>query len=138
MNHVEKTAALDPILRVWLGLALFVFAVGQYLAFKAPPDVHQGYLIRILYVHVGAAWVAYLAFFVAMVFAVLYLWKQDPAYDRISAASAEIGLLFMLLTLFGGMMWARPTWGVFWTWEPRLTTSAILTAFYLGYFLLRH
>jgi len=138
VNHAEKTSSLDSASRALLALALAVFAVGQYLAFKAPPDVQQGYLIRILYVHVGAAWVAYLAFFVAMLYAVLYLWKQDAAYDRLSAASAEIGLLFMLLTLFGGMMWARPTWGVFWTWEPRLTTSAILTAFYVGYFLLRH
>jgi len=138
VNHAEGPSKLDPASRALLGVALAAFAVGQYLAFTAPPDVQQGYLIRILYVHVGAAWVAYLAFFVAMAYAVLYLWKQNPAYDRLSAASAEIGLIFMLLTLFGGMMWARPTWGVFWTWEPRLTTSAILTAFYVGYFLLRH
>ncbi len=138
MNNAEKPSKLDPTSRALLVAGLLVFAAGQYLAFKAPPDVQQGYLIRILYVHVAAAWVAYLAFFVAMTYAVLYLWKQNPAYDRLSAASAEIGLVFMLLTLFGGMMWARPTWGVFWTWEPRLTTSAILTAFYVGYFLLRH
>ncbi|HGY08771.1 MAG TPA: cytochrome C assembly protein [Oceanithermus profundus] len=138
MNHAVKPALLDRASTYLLALAVVVFAVGQYLAFKAPPDAQQGYLVRILYVHVGAAWVAYLAFFVAMLFAVLYLWKQHPAYDRLSSASAEIGLVFMLLTLFGGMMWARPTWGIFWTWEPRLTTSAILTAFYVGYFLLRH
>jgi len=138
VNHAAKKQTLDSVSLGLLLAALAVFAVGQYLAFTAPPDVQQGYLIRILYVHVGAAWVAYLAFFVAMVYAVLYLWKQNPAYDRLSAASAEIGLLFMGLTLIGGMMWARPTWGVYWTWEPKLTTSAILTAFYVGYFLLRH
>ena len=137
MNRTTRKSAFDSIDAVLLAAGLLVLAVGQYLAFTAPPDVQQHYLIRILYVHVGAAWTAYLAFFVAMIYAVLYLWKQNPAYDRLSAASAEVGLLFMTLTLFGGMMWARPTWGVYWTWEPKLTTSAILTAFYIGYFLLR-
>ena len=133
----SKGVAFDSIDKLLLGAGLLVLLAGQFLAFTAPPDVQQHYLIRILYVHVGAAWTAYLAFFVAMIYAILYLWKQNPAYDRLSAASAEVGLLFMLLTLFGGMMWARPTWGVYWIWEPKLTTSAILTAFYIGYFLLR-
>jgi len=137
VNRTTRKSAFDGVDAVLLAAGLLVLAVGQYLAFTAPPDVQQHYLIRILYVHVGAAWTAYLAFFVAMIYAVLYLWKQNPAYDRLSAASAEVGLLFMALTLFGGMMWARPTWGVYWTWEPKLTTSAILTAFYIGYFLLR-
>jgi len=137
VNRTTRKSAFDSVDAVLLAAGLLVLAVGQYLAFTAPPDVQQHYLIRILYVHVGAAWTAYLAFFVAMIYAVLYLWKQNPAYDRLSAASAEVGLLFMTLTLFGGMMWARPTWGVYWTWEPKLTTSAILTAFYIGYFLLR-
>jgi len=137
VNRATHRSVFDSVDAVLLTTGLLVLAVGQYLAFTAPPDVQQHYLIRILYVHVGAAWTAYLAFFVAMIYAVLYLWKQNPAYDRLSAASAEVGLLFMALTLFGGMMWARPTWGVYWTWEPKLTTSAILTAFYVGYFLLR-
>jgi len=133
----SKRKLTDSLSSFLLLVGFLVFLIGQYLAFKAPPDVQQGYLVRILYVHVGAAWTAYLAFIVAAVYAILYLWKQNPSYDRLSAASAEIGLLFMALTLFGGMMWARPTWGVYWTWEPKLTTSAILTAFYVGYFLLR-
>jgi len=137
VNRATRKSVFDTVDAVLLAAGLLVLAAGQYLAFTAPPDVQQHYLIRILYVHVGAAWTAYLAFFVAMFYAVLYLWKQDPAYDCLSAASAEVGLLFMALTLFGGMMWARPTWGVYWTWEPKLTTSAILTAFYIGYFLLR-
>jgi heme exporter protein C len=137
VNGIARKSSFDAVDTALLAVGVLILAIGQYLAFKAPPDVQQHYLIRILYVHVGAAWTAYLAFVVTMVYAVLYLWKQDPAYDRLSAASAEVGLLFMLLTLFGGMMWARPTWGVYWTWEPKLTTSAILTAFYIGYFLLR-
>ncbi|WP_457636851.1 cytochrome c biogenesis protein CcsA [Oceanithermus sp.] len=137
MNSNPGNTKFDVLDKALLVAGILVLALGQYLAFTAPPDAQQHYLIRILYVHVGAAWTAYLAFIVAMIYAVLYLWKQNPAYDRLSAASAEIGLLFMLLTLFGGMMWARPTWGVYWTWEPKLTTSAILTAFYVGYFLLR-
>ncbi len=135
----ESQAQKGPDRVFWgfflLGLALL--PVGLYLALSAPPDLNQGYLVRIMYLHVPTAWMGYLAFFVAFLYAILYLIRQDPRYDRISLASAEIGVVFLGLALVTGMLWARPTWGVYWTWEPRLTTTAILFAVYVGYFLLR-
>ena len=128
-----------PDLLTWvlLGLGFALLPVGLYLALSAPPDVNQGYLVRIMYLHVPGAWLGYLAFFVTFLYSLIYLFRQDPRHDRVAMASAEIGLVFMGLALVTGMLWARPTWGVYWTWEPRLTTTAILFAVYVGYFLLR-
>ncbi len=120
-----------------LVLGFLVLLMGLYLALSAPPDRQQGYLVRILYLHVAAAWTGYLAFIVAAVYALLYLVTNRPAHDRVSAASAEIGLWLSLLMVLGGMMWARPTWGVYWVWEPRLTSVAVMIAIYAGYFLVR-
>ena len=128
---------LDSLTVALLAGGFGVLLWGLYLAMKAPPDVAQGYLVRILYVHVGAAWTGYLAFVVAAVYAFLYLLTSREAYDRLSAASAEIGLWLSLLMVLGGMMWARPTWGVYWTWEPKLTSVAVMIAVYVGYFLIR-
>lgn len=127
----------EGLLVALLAAGLFSLATGFYLAWTAPPDANQGYLVRILYLHVPAAWTAYLAFLVNLVYSTLYLVRRDLRYDRVAAASAELGLGFLALTLLGGMMWGRPTWGVYWTWEPRLTTTAILFWIYAGYFVLR-
>ena len=137
---MQKTALLsrpDGLTWAFLGLGVLLLPLGLYLALAAPPDANQGYLVRIMYLHVPTAWVGYLAFFVTFLYSLLYLFRQDPRHDRVAAASAEIGLVFMGLALVTGMLWARPTWGVYWTWEPRLTTTAILFAVYVGYYLLR-
>ena len=128
---------LDALSTALLGLGYLLLLIGFYFAIKAPPDVQQGYLVRILYLHVAAAWTGYLAFIVAGVYALLYLLRGRPAFDRLSAASAEIGLWLSFLMVIGGMMWARPTWGVYWVWEPRLTSVAVMIAIYVGYFLVR-
>ncbi|MDM7324188.1 MAG: cytochrome c biogenesis protein CcsA, partial [Thermus sp.] len=132
-----KSERPDATTWALLGLGLLLLPLGLYLALSAPPDVNQGYLVRIMYLHVPGAWLGYLAFLVTFLYSLLYLFRQDPRYDRVALASAEIGLVFMGLSLVTGMLWARPTWGVYWTWEPRLTTTAILFAVYVGYFLLR-
>ncbi len=103
---------------LFLGLGLALLPVGLYLALAAPPDANQGYLARIMYLHVPGAWLGYLAFFVTFLYSLLYLFRQDPRLDRVALASAEIGLVFMGLALVTGMLWARPTWGVYWTWDP--------------------
>jgi len=133
----RERPGLDPLSAGLLGVGYVLLLIGFYYAMKAPPDVDQGYLVRILYVHVAAAWTGYLAFIVAGIYALLYLIKGNPAYDRLSAASAEIGLWLSILMVIGGMMWARPTWGVYWVWEPRLTSVAVMIAIYVGYFLVR-
>ncbi len=101
----------DALTWVFLGLGLLLLPLGLYLALAAPPDVNQGYLVRIMYLHVPGAWLGYLAFLVTFLYSLLYLFRQDPRYDRVASASAEIGLVFMGLALVTGMLWARPTWG---------------------------
>ncbi len=128
---------MDGLSATLLGLGYLFLLAGFYIALKAPPDVQQGYLVRILYLHVASAWTGYLAFIVAGAYALLYLLRGRPAFDRLSAASAELGLWLSFLMVIGGMMWARPTWGVYWVWEPRLTSVAVMIAIYIGYFLVR-
>lgn len=102
-----------------------------------PADAAQGDVQRIMYIHVPSAWLAYAAFFVTLVGSVLYLRRGDLRFDRVAAASAEIGLLFTALTLATGSIWGKATWGKWWDWDPRLTTTAILFVVYAGYLLLR-
>jgi heme exporter protein C len=97
----------------------------------------MGNLARILFVHVPAAWLAYLAFTVTLVGSAVYLWKKDLRWDRLAASSAEVGVFFTGLTISLGMIWGKPTWGVWWTWDARLVLTAILLFVYLGYLALR-
>jgi heme exporter protein C len=118
--------------------ALLAVLVGLYLAFfYAPPDALQGDVQRVMYIHVPTAWVAFFAFFVVFLASIVYLWKRLPEADRLAYASAEIGVLFTALTLIDGSIWGKPTWGTWWTWDARLTTTAILFVIYVGYLMLR-
>jgi heme exporter protein C len=119
-------------------VALVTVLVGLYLALVyAPADTLQGDVQRIMYIHVPTAWVAFFAFFVVFVSSLVYLWKRLPEADRLAYASAEIGVLFTGLTLIDGSIWGKPTWGIWWTWDARLTTTAILFVMYVGYLMLR-
>jgi heme exporter protein C len=104
-----------------------------------PEDVVQGDAVRIMYIHVPSAWTAYLSFAVTALGSAMYLWRRTRSltWDRIAGASAEIGVLFTGLALVTGMLWGRITWGVFWTWDARLTTTALLFVLFLGYLALR-
>jgi len=123
----------------WWPWAAIVVSVALALVFAriSPADDVQGNLVRIMYVHVPAAWLAYLAFFVTFVGSVAYLLTRHLRWDRIAAASAEIGVYFTGLAIVLGMIWAKPTWGVWWTWDARLTLTAIMFFVYLGYLALR-
>jgi heme exporter protein C len=106
----------------------------------SPPDVNQQDAVRFLYIHVPAAWLAlYVSFGVTTLCSALYLWPRTRArfWDLAAGASAEIGVLFLGLTLVVGSIWGRTTWGVWWTWDARLTTTAVLFVLYLGYLALR-
>lgn len=107
--------------------------------FVAPPDAFQGDAQRLMYLHVPAAWLAYLAFGVTAVCSALYLWGRTRSivWDRIAGASAELGVVFTGLTLLLGSLWGRPIWGVWWAWDARLVTTAVLFFLYLGYLALR-
>ena len=128
-----------PRIRPWLGIAAAAsFVVASVMAlFWAPTDAVQGDVYRILYVHVPLAWLAYLAFVIVFLASVGWLWTKRPFFDAVAVASAEIGVLFTGLFLVAGSIWAKPTWGVWWTWEPRLVTTAIMFVMYVGYLLLR-
>jgi heme exporter protein C len=104
-----------------------------------PADQNQGESVRILYVHAPSAWIAYVAFTVTALASALYLFpkKHSLGWDRLAGASAEIGVLFMAITLVAGMLWGRLTWGVFWRWDARLTTTAFLFVTYIGYLAVR-
>lgn len=103
----------------------------------APPDALQGEVQRLMYIHVPAAWLAYLAFFVVFVASIAYLKTERTRWDRLAEASAEIGVLFTALTIALGMLWGKPVWGTWWTWDPRLTTTAVLLLIYIGYLSIR-
>lgn len=103
----------------------------------APREAVMGDVQRIFYFHVPAAWVGYLALFVSFAASVLYLMRRQSRWDRLALCSAEIGLVFITQGIITGSFWAKATWGVWWTWEPRLTTSAVLWAIYASYLTLR-
>jgi heme exporter protein C len=90
-----------------------------------------------MYIHVPSVIVTYLAFFVTFAFGIAYLWKRLLVFDRIAKVSAEIGLIFCAMVLLSGAIWGRPTWGTYWVWDARLTTTLLLFLIFLGYFLLR-
>jgi heme exporter protein C len=103
-----------------------------------PADLNQGDAQRIMYVHVPTAWLAYLSFGVTALAGIGYLWRRDLRLDHVAVSAAEIGVMFTAFAIWGGMMWGQPVWGVFWQWEdPRLTTTALLLALYVGYLLFR-
>jgi heme exporter protein C len=124
-----------------LGLAT-IASLGALALFGlvlSPADVVQGESVRIMYVHVGTVWVAYVAFGVTAISSAAFLWKRTTSltWDRIAGASAEIGVVFMALTLFAGALWGRLSWGTYWVWDARVTTTAFLFITYVGYLAVR-
>jgi heme exporter protein C len=103
----------------------------------APPDATQGNIQRLMYVHVPSAWLAYLSFGVVFVCSIAYLVTKKIRYDRVAHASAEIGVVFTALCIVLGSLWGKPVWGAYWTWDPRLTTTAIMLLMYVGYLAVR-
>lgn len=97
----------------------------------------MGVIQRIFYFHVPMAWVAFLAFFVVFISSIMYLWKRDRKWDIIASSSAELGIVFTTLVLITGSVWAKPIWGVWWTWDARLTTTLVLWLIYVAYLLVR-
>ncbi|MDP8992339.1 MAG: cytochrome c biogenesis protein CcsA [Actinomycetota bacterium] len=123
-----------------LGVAALV-ALGSTVALglSLPPTREQDEYARLIAIHPPLAWAAYVAFGVTAVASALYLWPRTRrrSWDRLAGASAEVGVVFTALTLATGSIWGRPTWGVWWTWDARLTSTALLLALFLGYLALR-
>jgi heme exporter protein C len=117
-------------------LVFLVIAVA-YGLFISPPDAQLGNTIRIIYLHVPTVMAAYMAFIITAVSSGMYLWKRTEFWDLLGSSGAEIGVLFFAVTIVDGALWGKVTWGVFWRWEPRLTTSAVLLIMYIGYLAVR-
>jgi heme exporter protein C len=124
--------------QVLAGAAVGGLAVSAVLSLRvAPPDAVQGEVQRLMYVHVPAAWLAYLSFTTVFVASAAYLLTSRTRWDRLGAAAAEVGVLFTGLTIVLGALWGKPVWGTWWTWDPRLTTTAVMLLIYLAYLALR-
>jgi heme exporter protein C len=122
-----------PALLKILDIVSFILlAVATYLALVyASTERVMGDVQRVFYFHVGTAWVGLLGFVLAAVFGVIYLVKKDLKWDIVSVATIEISVVFFLITIVLGSIWARPTWNTWWNWDPRLTTAAITELVYI-------
>ncbi|MCL2878534.1 MAG: cytochrome c biogenesis protein [Acidobacteria bacterium] len=122
-----------------LGAVLFAVMLGAlYMALiDAPRERTMGDLQRIFYFHVPAAIAGMIAFAVNFVASIMYILRKNRRWDNLGAAAAEVGVMFFIMVLVTGSIWAKPVWFVWWTWSPRLTTSLILCMLYLAYLLIR-
>ncbi len=122
---------------LWLATLVFIVA-GLYMAFiYAPTEVNMGLVYRIFFFHLGSVTAGFLAIVIVLIAGVAYLRTNSRAWDRVAEASAEIGVVFCTIVLITGSIWARPIWGVWWTWDPRLTSFVILWFIYIAYLMLR-
>jgi heme exporter protein C len=139
-SHLEARL-LNPRVATGVGIAALVSlgVLGILALDVAPPDAVQGDAQRLMYLHVPTAWLAYLAFGVTALASALYLWPRtrSAVWDRLAGASAEMGVLFTGLTLIVGSLWGRPVWGIWWAWDARLVSTAVLFFLYVGYLALR-
>jgi heme exporter protein C len=135
----ETTSATKRVPWIGGGVVVLLAATAVMALVGAPPDAVQGDAQRLMYLHVPAAWLAYLAFTVTAIASVLWLIPRtrSTTWDLLAGASAEVGVLFTGLTLAMGSIWGKPIWGSWWEWDARLTTTAVLFFLYLGYLSLR-
>ena len=137
----SSTAPATPVAPTgaWLAVAGIgvVIAAQAYSILTSPAEADMGHLQKIMYVHVPAAWMTFIAFFVVLVFSVRYLWTGNENADLLAASAAEVGAVFNGLTLMLGMIWGRPAWGVWWVWDARLTSTLVLFMIFVGYLALR-
>ena len=126
------------ILKILDVLAIVMLGVSTYFALvKAPTELVMGNVQRVFYFHIGTAWTALLGFLFTAVLSVIYLVTKDLKWDRYQVAAIEVSLVFFLITIVLGSIWARPAWNTWWTWDPRLTTAAVTELIYIAYFMLR-
>ena len=143
MSSPDRSPVLPPPAvaptAAWLGVVAIgaVIATQVYAILTSPAEGDMGHLQKIMYVHVPAAWMTFLAFFVVLVFSTRYLWSGRENDDLLAAAAAEVGAVFNGLTLLLGMIWVRPAWGVWWVWDARLTSTLVLFLIFVGYLALR-
>jgi heme exporter protein C len=125
--------------RVLLGATavLLVIAAGYASFFVAPEERTMGALQRIFYLHASCAWAGLTAFSICFLCNLLYVWKRKEKYDWLGVSCAEVGTVFTTIVLISGPIWAKPAWGIYWTWDARLTSTFVLWLLYVAYLLLR-
>lgn len=130
--------AQPRLLQILNVLSVLLLAAATVMVFAyAPIERVMGAVQKVFYFHVATAWVGMIGFITAAIVAIVYLVTKDLKWDAINVAAVEISLVFFFIAIVLGSIWARPAWGTWWTWEPRLTTAAILEMIYLAYLLLR-
>ncbi|HVH38796.1 MAG TPA: cytochrome c biogenesis protein CcsA [Gemmatimonadaceae bacterium] len=134
MTRSEQKSSLD-----WLAVVAFLAIAATYVraVWFTPPELLQGYAQKIMYVHVPAAWVAFLSFALTALAGGFWLFLKDPRLDRFAESSAEVGVIFTTVVLITGPIWAKPIWGAWWVWDARLTLTLFLWFLFLGYLVLR-
>lgn len=121
-----------------LGLSFILFVAALYLVFiYVPTEEVMGIVQRIFYLMVPMGWLSLLSFLIIFIGSILYLVKRQSKWDTLAYSSAEVGIIFTTLALIIGSIWAKPIWGVWWTWEPRLTATLVLWFIYIAYLVVR-
>ncbi|MDA2926871.1 cytochrome c biogenesis protein [Acidobacteria bacterium AH-259-O06] len=132
MDHLSGTTKL------LLALTFLSMVIALYAAFfYAPTEREMGHVQRIFYFHMGSVWVATVAFIVVFIASIQYLRKESRFSDILAYSSAELGVVFLTITIITGSIWARHSWNTWWTWDPQLTTTFILWVLYVAYLVLR-
>jgi heme exporter protein C len=130
-------------MRRWMSIAFEFTTLATMLGalyaifLYAPVEKTMGIIQKIFYFHVSSAFLSFFAFFIVFVASILYLYRRDRKWDILAQSSAEIGVILCTLVLITGPIWAKPVWNVWWTWDPRLTTTLILWFIYVSYLMLR-
>lgn len=129
---------MKKIFPVLVVITAILLSYALYLALvAAPTEQTMGDVQRIFYYHVPSAWTAFLLFFVNFAASIAYLVRRKPGADILAQVSAEVGLVFLTVNLVTGPIWARPVWGIWWTWDWRLTSTLVVWLIYLSYLMLR-
>lgn len=131
MNKDTSATVHLVVTLIWLFIAFYMIFL------YAPVDVNQGEVYRIIFLHVPCAWTAFLAYFLVFLGSVTYLWKRSRGADDLANAAGEVGFIFCSCNLVSGIVWAKPIWGIWWTWDARLTFTFVLWLLFVSYLMLR-
>ena len=130
--------AVPRNLKILTGITVALFLLALYMVFiYAPRQLVMGDVQRVFYFHVATGWVGAVAFLVTAIAGGVYLAKRERKWDRLAESSVEVGLVFTLINIASGSIWARPIWNTWWTWDPRLVTATIMLLLYFAYLMLR-
>src|SRR5579864_9561591 len=135
--HAMETKKMGTQALATLGVALLLSVAAYCALFVAPNEATMGLIQRIFYFHVPFGWSAFVAFAISFVSSIAYLRTRTPKWDWLAVSSAEVGVPFVTVMLVTGPIWARPVWGIWWTWDARLTSTFVLWILYVCYLLLR-